>query len=156
MLDHAARSQAPLSVRFACLCLPIEHDRAGVAALCERLRAPHQCRDLALLAARERAAIDHSDGLDATAVVALLERSDALRKPARLRELLQLCAIAADARGDGAYPALPRLQAALSAAQSVPTDAIARRVMAEGKAGPEVGAAIHAARIDAVAALSAS
>ena len=156
VLDHAARSQAPLSVRFACLCLPIEHDWARVARLCERLRAPNQCRDLALLAARERDAIDHSDGLDATAVVALLERCDGLRKPARLHELLQLCAIAAAARGDAAYPPLPRLRAALSAAQSVPTDAIARHVMADGKAGPAVGAAIHAARIDAVAAMCAN
>jgi len=157
VLDHAARSQAPLTVRFACLCLPIL-DAPARERLCERLRAPNDCRDLALLAPRERRTVDRSEGLDATAVVQMLERCDAFRKPARFGELLQVCAIAAascDGRTDHAYPARSRLQAALSAAQAVVTDAIARRVMAEGKTGLQVGAAIHAARIDAVAAIAA-
>jgi len=154
LTDHTARSQAPLTVRFACLCLPIADDQARVH-LFERLRAPNDCRDLALLAARERAAVDHAMALDGAASVQLLERCDAFRKPARFHELLQACAIAATAPAGNdllAYPPLSRLQGALSSAQRVPTDAIARQAMASGHSGPQVGAAIHAARVKAVGA----
>ena len=62
-----------------------------------------------------------------------------------------------DARiGADAYPPLRRLHTALAPAQAVPTDAIARREMAAGRSGPAVGAAIHAARVEAVAAVSAA
>ncbi|MCW5630534.1 MAG: multifunctional CCA tRNA nucleotidyl transferase/2'3'-cyclic phosphodiesterase/2'nucleotidase/phosphatase [Rhodoferax sp.] len=154
LIDEAACEQAPLSVRFASLCRAVA-DPSRITALCARLRAPNDCRDLALLAARESAAIDDSGDRDAAGLVALIERCDALRKPARFHELLQVCAIGAivDARiGADAYPPLRRLHTALAAAQAVPTDAIARREMAAGRSGPAVGAAIHAARVEAVAA----
>jgi tRNA nucleotidyltransferase (CCA-adding enzyme) len=153
-LDRAAACQAPLTVRFAALALFLADDAARLQ-VCTRLRVPTDCRDLALLAARERAAIDGSSVLAAPALVQLLERCDALRKPARFGELLQLCAILAAKPGTTdllAYPPLARLQSVLSIAQSVATDAIARRVMAAGQSGPQVGAAIHAARIAAVKA----
>jgi tRNA nucleotidyltransferase (CCA-adding enzyme) len=153
-LDRAAACQAPLTVRFAVLALGMPDDAARLQ-VCTRLRVPTDCRDLALLAARERAAIDGSAVLEAPALVQLLERCDALRKPARFRELLQLCAILAVQPGTtdlSAYPPLARLAMVLSISQSVATDAIARRVMAAGQSGPQVGAAIQAARIAAVAA----
>jgi tRNA nucleotidyltransferase (CCA-adding enzyme) len=153
-LDRAAACQAPLTVRFAALALFLADDAAR-QQVCTRLRVPTDCRDLALLAARERAAIDGSAVLEAPALVQLLERCDALRKPARFRELLQLCAILAAQPGTTdllAYPPRARLQTVLSIAQSVATDAIARRVMAAGQSGPQVGVAIQAARVAAVAA----
>ncbi len=158
LVDEAASEQAPLSVRFASLCRVVA-DPSRIAALCARLRAPNDCRDLALLAARESGAIDRSGGCDAPGLVALIERCDALRKPSRFHDLLQVCAIGAivDERiGADGYPPLRRLRTALAAAQAVATDAIARRVMAAGQSGPDVGAAIHAARVAAVAAVSAA
>ncbi len=155
LIDQAARSRASLAVRFAALCRAIP-DAAALGALCARLRAPNDCRDLALLAARESDAIDQSVTLDAPALVELIERCDALRKPARFDEMLQVCAIGAavDSRTrEGHYSPKDRLRKALSAAQSVATDAIAHRVMACGRSGPDVGAAIHAARVEAVAAI---
>ena len=80
------------------------------------------------------------------------------RKPARFHELLQLCAILAQtpAGADATdYRPMARLAAVLSAAQAVATDAIARRVMAAGQSGAQVGEAIHAARTDAIAAMLA-
>jgi tRNA nucleotidyltransferase (CCA-adding enzyme) len=53
------------------------------------------------------------------------------------------------------YAPRKQLLAVLAAAQGVATDTVARRVMAAGLSGPDVGAAIHAARVDAVAALDA-
>lgn len=156
-VDQAASSRSPLTVRFASLCRSVADTRT-LADLCSRLRAPNDCRDLALLAAREATAVDASGMLDAAALVALLERCDALRKPIRFRELLQVCAIAAMVEGwgdvTGHYAPQQRLASVLSTALAVPTESIARQVMADGRSGPAVGAAIQAARIQAVAAVA--
>ncbi|MFX5813118.1 multifunctional CCA tRNA nucleotidyl transferase/2'3'-cyclic phosphodiesterase/2'nucleotidase/phosphatase, partial [Acinetobacter baumannii] len=74
--------------------------------------------------------IHRSDGFDATALVRLLERCDALRKPERFRLALQACE--ADARGrlgfeDRAYPQTERLLQALQAASSIDAGAVAKR-----------------------------
>jgi len=157
LVDLAAHLYAPLSVRFASLCLAAD-DTQAVGVLSTRLRAPNDCRDLALLVARETAAVDRSGALDAAGLVQLVERCDALRKPARFDDMLQVCAIGAIVDGrtiDEHYPPLRRLRAVLAAAQSVPTGPIARREMAAGRSGAAVGIAIHAARVAAVAALPA-
>lgn len=158
LVDEAACQQAALTVRFASLCRAVP-DMALLAPLCIRLRVPNDCRDLALLAAREAAAVDASGRCDADGLVALIERCDGLRKPQRFDELLQVCTIAAIARDridDAGYAPQHRLRAALVAAMGVPTDTIARREMAAGHSGPAVGVAIHAERVRAVAAAMAS
>jgi len=65
--------------------------------LCDRLRVPNECRDLAVLVAREHGNIHRVMETKAAGLVRLFERSDALRKPARFAEALQACE--ADARG---------------------------------------------------------
>ncbi len=155
-LDLAARWQAPLAVRYAITGLFMADDDAR-NRVTQRLRVPNDCRDLALLATREREAVTHSAALDAPSLVQLLERCDAFRKPARFADLLQVCALMAQTHPDedpADYAPRMRLLAALAAAQAVVTDVVARRVMASGLSGPDVGAAIHAARIDAVAAIT--
>jgi len=156
LVDEAADMQVPLTVRFASLCRALP-DPCGLDGLCARLRVPNDCRDLALLAARENAAVDDSGRCDAAGLVALFERCDALRKPARFDELLQVCAVGAIVGNrlsvDG-YAPQRRLRAALAAARAVRTDTIARNVMAQGRSGPAIGAAIHAARVAAVAAIT--
>jgi len=171
VLDMSARLQAPLAVRFACLVhdlgkgttaadvLPrhIGHETRSAELLrdvCERLRVPVECRETADVVAREHGNIHRSADLGATALVRLLERCDALRKPARFAEVLLACEC--DARGrlgfeDNAYPQRPRLTAALAAAQSVVTSEIAARAAAAGAAGPQVGDWIREARVRAVA-----
>jgi len=155
-LDLAAHWQAPLTVRYAIASLFMADDNAR-NRVTARLRVPHDCRDLALLAARERAAVNHSVSFDAPSLMQVLVRCDALRKPARFAELLQVCAVMAHAHADdnpAGYAPRTRLMAALAAAQAVVTDAVAYRVMASGLSGPDVGAAIHAARVQAVASVS--
>ncbi|MDA8445171.1 multifunctional CCA addition/repair protein [Paracidovorax valerianellae] len=171
VLDMSARLQAPLAVRFACLVhdlgkgttaadvLPrhIGHETRSAELLrdvCERLRVPVECRETADVVAREHGNIHRSADLGAAALVRLLERCDALRKPARFAEVLLACEC--DARGrlgfeDNAYPQRPRLAAALAAAQSVVTSEIAARAAAAGAAGPQVGDWIREARVRAVA-----
>jgi len=171
VLDMAARLQAPLTVRFACLVhdlgkgttaadvLPrhIGHEERSAELLkdvAERLRVPVDCRETAEVVAREHGHIHRSADLSAAALVRLLERCDAIRKPERFAEVLLACEC--DARGrlgfeESAYPQRPRLLAVLAAVQSVVTREIAAQAAARGQSGPQVGALIHQARVEAVA-----
>jgi len=172
VLDMAARLSAPLAVRFACLThdlgkgttpadvLPrhIGHEERSARLLkgvCERLRVPTDCRELADVVAREHGNIHRSSAFNAAALVRLLERCDALRKPQRFEQVLLACEC--DARGRGGlaespYPQRPRLLAALAAAQGVATESIAAQAIQERLKGPKIGEKIHHARVQAVAA----
>ncbi|MBU7576172.1 MAG: multifunctional CCA addition/repair protein [Hydrogenophaga sp.] len=177
VLDMSARLAAPLTVRFACLChdlgkgttpadvLPrhIGHEERSARLLkgvCERLRVPTDCRELADVVAREHGNIHRSGDFSAGAVERLLERCDALRKPARFHEVLLACEC--DARGrlgleEEPYPPRERLALALSASRSVDTAVVAAQAQADGLSGQRVGERIHRARVTAVSqALGAS
>ncbi|KAF1023190.1 MAG: Multifunctional CCA protein [Paracidovorax wautersii] len=171
VLDMAARLQAPLAVRFACLghdlgkattpadILPRHLGHEGRSAqllgpLCERLRVPLDCRELAELVAREHGNVHASLSFNATAVARLLERCDAWRKPDRFAQALLACEC--DARGrlgfeDRPYPQRARLAAALDAALAVPTAPIAQAAAAQGLKGPKIGERILAVRTEAIA-----
>jgi tRNA nucleotidyltransferase (CCA-adding enzyme) len=170
VLDMAARLAAPLPVRFACLThdlgkgttppelLPQHtgHEERSAQLLrdvCERLRVPTDCRELAEVVAREHVHVNASGDLDGAGLVRLLERCDAFRKPQRFDAALLACEC--DARGrlgfeEVAYPQRARLMAALQAAQAVDTHAIATTAQQQGLAGPKIGERIHEARVRAV------
>ena len=172
VLNMSARLDAPLTVRFACLChdlgkgtTPLEtlprhigHEARSACLLkdvCERLRVPNDCRELADIVAREHGNIHRSNELGSAALVRLLERCDAFRKPTRFDEALLACEC--DARGrlgheQAAYPQRQRLRQALHAAQTVNTSEVAGSAQAAGADGPQIGEKIHAARVAAVAA----
>ena len=172
VLRMAARLDAPLPVRFACLChdlgkgttdearLPrhLGHEARSVAlaeGLCERWRVPAECRALAVVVAREHGNVHRSAGLNAKALVRLFERCDAWRRPQRFAELLLACEC--DARGrlgleERAYPPRPRLAAALAAARAVDTAAVAAEAVAQRRTGPAIGEAIAQARAEAIRA----
>ncbi|MEX3808675.1 multifunctional CCA addition/repair protein [Paraburkholderia sp. BR13439] len=169
VLDHAAQQGYTLPVRFAALThdlgkattpeeqLPrhIGHEGRSVdllKPLCERLRVPNECRDLAVLVAREHGNIHRVMEMGAAALVRLLERSDAIRKPARFAEALQACE--SDARGRlglemSEYPQAERLRVALVAARGVDAGAVAKR-LADAPAG--IKDAVHEERVRAVQA----
>jgi tRNA nucleotidyltransferase (CCA-adding enzyme) len=172
VVDMAARLNTSLAVRFACLThdlgkgttpvdmLPrhIAHEERSVRLLkdlCQRLRVPVECAELAQVVAREHGNIHRSGTLNAAALVRLLERCDAIRKPARFADILQACEC--DARGrlgfqDAPYPQSERLANALHQALSVATHLIAAHAQSTGATGPKIGEFIQAARIAAVAA----
>ena len=168
VVDEAARHDFALPVRFAALThdlgkattpadiLPrhIGHEVRSVhlaTALCERLRVPGECRDLALLAARYHGDIHRAGDLRAATLVTLLERTDALRRPERFRQLLQACDC--DFHGRLGWegkpvPAPDLFLSALEAMLSVDAAAIAKSC--ENKA--QIPERLHAARVAAVAA----
>ena len=172
VLDMSARLQAGLAVRFACLghdlgkgttpadVLPrhLGHEMRSVKlvrALCERWKVPVDCRELAEVVAREHGNVHRSAELNAAAVLRLLERCDALRRPERFDEVLLACEC--DARGrlgkdDEPYPQRVRLAAALRAALAVDTAPIAADAAARGLKGTAIGDAVREARTSAIAA----
>jgi tRNA nucleotidyltransferase (CCA-adding enzyme) len=171
VLDYAARVGASLPVRFACVghdlgkgttpadVLPrhIGHEERSVKLLkkvCERLRVPLECSELAEVVAREHGNIHRSGDLSAEALLRLLERCDAIRKPERFADVLLACEC--DARGrlglhDTPYPQRTRLAQALQAALSVATNIVASSAQSAGASGPKIGEHIRKARISAVA-----
>ncbi len=153
VVDLAARQQTPLSVRFALLVHTL--DGKLLKDVCQRLRIPVDCKELAEVVAREHHNIDRGAALDATAMVQLLERCDAFRKPARFAEILLACACMTRGQPEQSqapYPQADRLARALLHAQSVATDVVAAAAQSAGASGPQIGERIRQARIRAVAA----
>jgi tRNA nucleotidyltransferase (CCA-adding enzyme) len=160
----AAAAQDPLPVRFAALLhdlgkglTPAErwpdhggHEAAGqssIEAVCERLKAPGDCRDLALMVGRWHGLAHRGDRLPPPEILDLLEGTDAFRRPERFQAFLAACA--ADFHGRPGYedrpysPAL-RLHQALTAGRAIDAGAVAKA------AGANIPAAIRAARLAAI------
>ena len=171
VLDQSVRCDATLEVRFACLChdlgkgttpadiLPrhIGHEQRSVKLLqsiCERWRVPVECKELAEVVAREHGNIHQSLEFGAEALLRLLVRCDALRRPARFAQALVACEC--DARGrlgftEKPYPQRPRLLKAFEAAQSVDSAAISAQALQEGVTGVAIGKRLDVAREAAIA-----
>jgi tRNA nucleotidyltransferase (CCA-adding enzyme) len=194
VLDMSARLDCNLPIRYACLChdfgkgttpadvLPrhIGHEDRSVKLLREvstRLRVPVECKELAEVVAREHGNIHRSGEFSAAAIVRLLERCDAFRKPARFAEVLLACEC--DARGrlgfaEAAYPQRQRLLQSLQAAQTVTSEIAINNIAAQALntpvrsentskneikdesekaktiSGKQIGELMHAARVKAV------
>lgn len=167
VIDYAASRHLSLPVRFAALTHDlgkgntprerwpshIGHEERSVAlirGLCERLRVPNDCRDLALLCARHHGEIHRAQELRPATIVKLLERCDALRRPERFEDLLLACAC--DYHGRPGYEALsyapaPLLRKALDAARGVDAAAIAAAHVGQPK---KIAAVLHEARVRTV------
>jgi tRNA nucleotidyltransferase (CCA-adding enzyme) len=105
-------------------------NRRAAAALSTRLKAPVECRDLAVLAAAQGGTIARADTLTPAGWLALFTAADALRRPERLVALLDVCAAvqAARSRGRGAFPQAALVRGALATVKVVDAGAIARNV----------------------------
>ncbi|MBC8008191.1 MAG: multifunctional CCA addition/repair protein [Prolixibacteraceae bacterium] len=167
VVDYASAQNYPLTVRFAALTHDLgkavtprdqwpkhhghEHKSVElVEQLCERLRVPGDCRDLAVLAARYHGDVHRAQELRPATVLKLLSAADVYRKPARFEELLAACSCDYHGRSGlefRPYPQADWLRAAASAAREVDAGGIARRI--DGDPG-HIAAAIEAARLEAV------
>ena len=166
VLDYSASQNQPLPVRFAALMhdlgkartpadiLPrhIGHEPRGEApllALCERLRVPAECRDLARITALYHTKVHTAFQLRPDTVLGLLRDCDALRRPERFAQLLAACL--ADARGrlhfeQCDYPQAGYLAAMLAAAQAVDAGAVAQACTDK----KNIAQAVDAARVAAI------
>ena len=161
-LDRCAASREPLPVCYAVFASRARPAGAGAAAaaagagapaaadscegadpaaavlqLSQRLRAPADCRELAVLLSRESKAaacsmpgagfLETAAALEPPALLQVLERSDAWRRPERLGGLLHAAAALVGADPQTHAGAL-RLRQALDAANAVDQAAIAGRL----------------------------
>ena len=174
VIDYAAQRGFDLAVRFAALMhdlgkgatrpedWPSHHGHEGLGArlidtLCRRLKVPNECRELAVMAAREHGNVGRAEILRPNTIVSLFERCDAFRKPARFQQML--LASECDFRGRGGdaddfrtrpYPPGPHLMAALAAARAVNAGEVAQR---HAEQPERIKDAVHAARVRAVKAI---
>ena len=146
VVDLAAKRDESLEVRFAALMHDLgkgvtppeewpahhDHDEEGVPlveALCDRLKVPSVCRELAVAMSREHTRVHRSKELKATSMIHMFKRVDAFRRPERFEALLRACEC--DARGrlgfeNREYPQADLLRTALRAAQSVNAGEVAK------------------------------
>jgi len=142
VIDHAAAQGHAVAVRFAALVQTLD----GIDGMCKRLKVPNDCRDLALMTAREHGVLRGALDMTAETLVALFARCDAYRKPERFADML----LAAECALLGAdYPQRPWLLGALDAARSVNAGDVAAGC---GEDKAKIPEAVLAARVAAVAA----
>ena len=162
IIDFCAHLNAPLPVRFACLAASslkqLDSDPSILsnllAQMCERLRVPLDCTELAILVLREQTNIQSSIAFGADELVRLLERCDAFRKPQRFSDILlawDCCARGPHSLSESAWPQRQQLAGVLKAAQSVVTRVIAEAAQSQALDGKQIGERIHEARVTAVA-----
>jgi tRNA nucleotidyltransferase (CCA-adding enzyme) len=166
VIDVAARIGAPLPARFAALTHDIGkaltpsdvlprhsgHEARSVemlGPLCERLRIPADCRDLALLVAGLHGTAHRVAELTAPTIVDLITRCDAIRRPERFPQFLAACE--ADYRGrlgseERDYPQADLWRRALQCVRGVDAAAIAGQISDSA----QIPARLREARIAAV------
>jgi tRNA nucleotidyltransferase (CCA-adding enzyme) len=171
VLDQAAILSTDTAVRFAALVhdlgkgtTPKEqwpshagHEERSVAlieALCTRLRLPSEYRELSVIVARYHGNAHRAFELRPKTILAMLEKSDALRRPERFAQAL--LAFEADSRGrlgleTAPYPQRNYLQATRDAAAAIkPTpEEIAQY------SGVQIAKRLHERRLRAIAEVAA-
>jgi tRNA nucleotidyltransferase (CCA-adding enzyme) len=158
-IDLTARWALTLPGRFAVLTHRLGACERGTKTdaapdalqlLCERWRIPADCREVAELVGRECKALRLVAVTGADQRVQLLDRCDAWRRPERFELLLQACECIARADRWQAT-SFARWRQARARASAVDSSAVAARAAAQGLRGPQIGAALHDARVLAVA-----
>ncbi len=152
-IDYAAQQGFNLQTRFAVLMhdlgkaktpehiLPrhIGHEATGVPLVkevCERLKVPLDCRDLAVIVTRCHGKIRNVRQMRASSIVKLLVEMDAIRRPTRFTDILNACASDFHGRLGFAEKPLTSPQLfmdALAAIKTLNEGEIAQNCMALGK-----------------------
>ena len=134
------------------------HEHTGlplIKQLCERLRVPNDCRDLALLVCEYHQLVHRARELKSSTVLKLFDAIDLWRKPERLEAILLCCT--ADLRGrtgfeQADYPQASYLQALATAARSTN----ARDLVAQGLTGEAIKQGLQKARLNSIKAAKAN
>ena len=135
VVDDAAKQGHVLEVRFAALThdlgkattpedtLPrhIGHEERSVdliKVMCERLRVPNDCRELALLVAKYHSHVHRARDLRPATIVKVFDACDLWRKPERFALILQACESDAHGRAGHEKDAYPQSAFLLGCAQA--------------------------------------
>ena len=168
VLEQAALLTDRLDVRFAALCHDLGkgvtpehewpshhgHEHTGlplIKELCQRLRVPNECRDLALIACEYHQLVHKCQELRSATVQKLFDGIDLWRRAERL-ELLLTCCIA-DLRGRTGFEQLPYPQADYLRALAASARAVdVKALVAKGFQGEAMREAVREARLAAISA----
>lgn len=172
VLQQAALISERLDIRFAALVHDLGkgltdpalwpahhgHEHTGlkpIQELCQRLRVPNECRDLALLVCEFHQLVHRAQELKSSTLLKLFDAIDLWRKPERLNAILQCCI--ADLRGrtgfeQATYPQAEYLQALAAAALQVN----ARSLVEQGLKGEQIKQGMVNARLQAISAAKAN
>ena len=171
VLQQAALLSDRLDIRFAALVHDLGkgttkpelwpahhgHEHTGlplIKQLCQRLRVPNDCRDLALLVCEYHQIIHRARELKSSTVLKLFNAIDLWRKPQRLDAILLCCQ--ADLRGrtgfeQADYPQAEYLLTLANAAQQVN----AKTLLAQGLKGEQIKQGLERARLSAISTAKA-
>jgi tRNA nucleotidyltransferase (CCA-adding enzyme) len=154
VLQQGVKLSDKLSIRFAALVhnlgkgqtpdeeLPShqDHEKFGLEAinsLCDRLKAPNDCRELALMVSKYHTHVDQAFELKPNTLLDMLNRCDVWRKPQRFADFLLTCKAGARSRNtfeDSEYKHAGYIWQAYEAAAKVDIKAI----VAEGYLGKAI------------------
>jgi tRNA nucleotidyltransferase (CCA-adding enzyme) len=170
VIDYAAQQGMSLPIRFAALLHDLGkgttdpaiwprhhgHEERGIALVkkvCERLKVPSDCRDLAIMTARDHGNVGRSQEMRPATLQDMLERNDAFRKPQRFLDMLK--AAECDCFGRAGleniqFPQVAFLSAVLNAALAVNAGEVAQQFLGQPQ---KIAEAIRIARIDAIRSL---
>ncbi len=170
VVDYAAQQGMSLPIRFAALLHDLVkgttdpaiwprhhgHEERGIALVkkvCERLKVPTDCRDLAIMTARDHGNVGRSQEMRPATLQDMLERNDAFRKPQRFLDMLK--AAECDCFGRAGleniqFPQVAFLSAVLNAALAVNAGEVAQQFLGQPQ---KIAEAIRIARIDAIRSL---
>ena len=166
VLQQAAKLSDKLTIRFAALVHDLGkgltpedkwpshpgHEKSGLSAindLCDRVKVPNDCRELALLMCEYHTHVHKAFELKPATVLKVLNHCDVWRKPQRFADLLLCCE--ADARGrtgfeERDYPNSHYFWQAYQAALQVDVKAI----VASGLTGAAIKQRLNELRIAAI------
>ena len=142
---EAATLNGTLAVRFAVLLHPVDDD---IAKLCDQLRAPRHCRDLAVLVHQHYRECEHMGSLSSEAIIDLLVALDAYRRPERLAEFTSACQAIFRSESSPTSTSTNSDVHTLQQALAITRDIAAQPFIDRGLRGPEIARAIHTERIN--------
>ena len=146
VVDYAASMNHTLPIRFAALGHDLGkgttpqkfwprhpgHEESGIlvlAGMCDRLRIPTDCRDLASIASRWHGDAHTALQLSTENLLAMMDGTDALRRPARFHDFVDACVCDHHGRlgfADIPYPPRDFLLAVLARLQALDFGGIAK------------------------------
>ncbi|WP_342247856.1 multifunctional CCA addition/repair protein [Pseudomonas sp. OTU2001] len=145
-LEQAAMHEQTLQVRWACLLQSLTP--GAIKAVNQRLKAPRECQELALLTGECLKLGNQAQELPATALLELLQKFDVYRRPQRFEDFLIACEMTALGEGKAGYPQADYLRGAAAAARAVDV----KPLVLTGLTGQALGEALKGERLKALEA----